>query len=231
MPLPTRPLLLCLALSLTLPAAAHSRADTPAPDDQALIDEVTATLREQGGAEPDAQATVDALNRISVGLYVKGRYAEAEQIAGIAYRYAGRVRGAEHPDTLISVNNLAELYRIQGRYGEAEPLFRHALEASERVLGAEHPGTLGSVNNLAVLYQAQGRYGDAEPLLRRALQASERVLGAEHPGPSSASTAWPSCTRPKAATARPSRSTAAHWRPASGCWGPSIPIHSSESTT
>ena len=65
--------------------------------------------------------------------------------------------GKEHPDTLVSVNNLALLYEAQGRYGEAEPLYRRALEAYERVLGKEHPDTLISVNNLAGLYQAQGR--------------------------------------------------------------------------
>ena len=37
--------------------------------------------------------------------------------------------GQEHPDTLLSVNNLAALYDAQGRYGEAEPLFKRALEA------------------------------------------------------------------------------------------------------
>ena len=41
-----------------------------------------------------------------------------------------RVLGPEHPDTLISVNNLADLYKAQGRYGEAEPLFRRALQAA-----------------------------------------------------------------------------------------------------
>jgi hypothetical protein len=37
-----------------------------------------------------------------------------------------RVLGPEHPDTLVSVNNLAELYRRQGRYTEAEPLYQRA---------------------------------------------------------------------------------------------------------
>ena len=57
--------------------------------------------------------------------------------------------GPEHPETLISVNNLAELYKAQGRYGEAEPLYKRALAASERALGPEHPDTLASVDNLA----------------------------------------------------------------------------------
>jgi hypothetical protein len=73
------------------------------------------------------------------------------------------VLGPRHPDTLISLNNLALLYRAQGRYSEAEPLYREALQASREVLGPRHPNTLASVSNLAVLYQAQGRYGRRRP--------------------------------------------------------------------
>jgi tetratricopeptide (TPR) repeat protein len=91
------------------------------------------------------------------------------------------VLGAEHPDTLVTVDNLAYLYASQGRYGEAEPLCQRALAARERVAGAEELGTLGSVNNLAYLYQRQGRYGEAEPLYQRATLGAERVLGANHP--------------------------------------------------
>ena len=40
-----------------------------------------------------------------------------------------RLLGAEHPNTLVSLNNLAGLYESQGRYDEAEPLYQRALEA------------------------------------------------------------------------------------------------------
>jgi hypothetical protein len=53
-----------------------------------------------------------------------------------------KVLGPEHPDTLASLNNLANLYQAQGRYGEAEPLYRRALAVMEKVLGPEHPDTL-----------------------------------------------------------------------------------------
>ncbi|AUB83301.1 CHAT domain-containing tetratricopeptide repeat protein [Candidatus Thiodictyon syntrophicum] len=149
--------------------------------EQALIDEVTAALREQTGVEPDAVAVVDVLNRITVGLLEEGRHADAEPFARIALDHGERVLGAEHPDTLASVNNLAGLYYSQGRYGEAEPLLRRALEARERVLGPNHPDTLSSVNNLAGLYLTQGRYSEAEPLCYRGFVANERALGAEHP--------------------------------------------------
>jgi len=92
-----------------------------------------------------------------------------------------RVLGPDYPDTLMSLNNLAELYAAQYRHGEAEPLLKRALEARERVLGREHPDTLLSVSDLAEVYQDLGRYGEAELLLKRALEARERVLGREHP--------------------------------------------------
>ena len=91
------------------------------------------------------------------------------------------MQGPKHPDTLQSMNNLAELYKAQGRYGEAEPLYHEALQLRGEVLGPKHPDTLQSMNNLG-LYWAQGsRYGEAEPLLREALQLRGEMLGPKHP--------------------------------------------------
>ena len=50
-----------------------------------------------------------------------------------------RTLGAEHPETLVSVNDLAGCLRAMGMLKDAEPLFQRALQASERTLGAEHP--------------------------------------------------------------------------------------------
>ena len=44
--------------------------------------------------------------------------------------------GTEHPDTLITANNLADTYRQQGRLAEAEALLVEVLAASRRVRGA-----------------------------------------------------------------------------------------------
>jgi pentatricopeptide repeat protein len=63
-----------------------------------------------------------------------------------------RVLGAEHPDTLISINNLASTYRNQGRWKEAEEMFVQVIETGKRVLGAEYPETLISIANLASTY-------------------------------------------------------------------------------
>ena len=89
--------------------------------------------------------------------------------------------GAEHEDTLSSLNSLANLLSDQGDLAAAGPLYRRALEARERTLGPEHPSTLNSLNNLALLLSDQGDLAAAEPLYRRALEARERSLGPEHP--------------------------------------------------
>ena len=60
-----------------------------------------------------------------------------------------RVLGEEHPDTLISMGNLASTYRNQGRWDEAEELEVQVMETSKRVLGEGHPDTPTSMMNLA----------------------------------------------------------------------------------
>ena len=75
-----------------------------------------------------------------------------------------RLLGKEHPDTLISMGNLAGTYYRQSRWEDAERLEVQVLELRKRVLGEEHPNTLSSIANLAATYTDQGRWKDAEDL-------------------------------------------------------------------
>jgi tetratricopeptide (TPR) repeat protein len=108
-------------------------------------------------------------------------YREAEPLYERVLKARERVLGEDHPETLISVNHLAELYQTQKRYSEAETLYKRALAAKEKVLGRDHLNTLDAVNNLAMLYDAQGRSTEAEALYNHVLEARERLLGSEHP--------------------------------------------------
>ncbi|MCA9086975.1 MAG: tetratricopeptide repeat protein, partial [Planctomycetaceae bacterium] len=81
-----------------------------------------------------------------------GLYSTAEPLLERALEASERLLGPEHPDTLGSMNNLAELLTCTGDYVNAEPLFRRTLEASERVLGSEHPSTLTILSNTAGLH-------------------------------------------------------------------------------
>ena len=68
-------------------------------------------------------------------------------------------QGPDHPNTLKSAVNLAELYRCQGKYDLAEPLMKKFLAKSETEKGPDHSDTLKSAVNLAELYGCQEKYG------------------------------------------------------------------------
>jgi hypothetical protein len=53
-----------------------------------------------------------------------------------------RVLGAEHPDTLTSMANLARTLKEQSRDGEAFEMMTLAVQLQRKVLGANHPSTL-----------------------------------------------------------------------------------------
>jgi tetratricopeptide (TPR) repeat protein len=92
-----------------------------------------------------------------------------------------RVLGPDHPDTLVSVNNLAGCLNELGDAAAAMPLYRRAVEGNERDLGPDHPDTLTCVSNLAGGLDALGDAAAALPLYRRALEGRERGLGSDHP--------------------------------------------------
>jgi hypothetical protein len=55
-----------------------------------------------------------------------------------------RVLGAEHPDTLTSMNNLAFSWKALGRVKEALELMEERVTLRTRILGTHHPHTLSS---------------------------------------------------------------------------------------
>ncbi|MFE3758028.1 tetratricopeptide repeat protein [Nocardia tengchongensis] len=57
---------------------------------------------------------------------------------------AQRILGADHADTLIARNNLANAYKSIGRIDEAVLLYEKNLSASEQILGDRHPFTLSA---------------------------------------------------------------------------------------
>ncbi|KAK8097365.1 kinesin light chain [Apiospora sp. TS-2023a] len=108
-------------------------------------------------------------------------YSEAEQMHRQTLALRETVLGREHPDTLSSMNNLANVLKNQGKYVEAEEMHRRTLALRETVLSREHPDTLASMNNLAESLRQQGKYVEAEEMHRETLALRETVLGREYP--------------------------------------------------
>ncbi|CAG8024249.1 unnamed protein product [Penicillium nalgiovense] len=61
--------------------------------------------------------------------------------------------GPNHTSTLVTVNNLGNLFSDQGKLKEAEEMYQRALVGQEEALGPNHTSTLDTVNNLGVLYK------------------------------------------------------------------------------
>jgi tetratricopeptide (TPR) repeat protein/tRNA A-37 threonylcarbamoyl transferase component Bud32 len=163
-------------------ARVQSRPDTK-PDPEL---KVRTALDRAAAAIPgkfDRQPAVEASIRQTIGkaYFDLGVYPEAQRHWERAAELRQRTLGPDHPDTLTSLNDLADAYRVQSAYKQAEPLFIKVLQTRRRVLGGENPATLSSMNELANLYLNQDKNAQAEPLLVKALAVQRRVLGPDHP--------------------------------------------------
>ena len=128
------------------------------------------------------QPEVEAAIRETIGqTYIDlGLYPEARKQLERALDLRRRVLGPEHPNTLKSMNSLANVYEVEGKYAQAETLASQTLEIKRRVLGPEHSDTLKSMNSLANVYDDEGKFAQAEALASQTLEIERRVLGPEH---------------------------------------------------
>jgi tetratricopeptide (TPR) repeat protein len=111
----------------------------------------------------------------------EGRYQKAIPLCQQSFTINKAHLGDRHPDTVTSMNNLAELYKSMSQYDRALPLLESALEIRQSELGDRHPDTATSMNNLAGLYQSICQYDRALLMLESALEIRQSELGNRHP--------------------------------------------------
>jgi len=130
----------------------------------------------------DKQPAVEAAIRKTIGQTYEdlGLYPEAAKQFERALDLRRRVLGPRHPDTLLSMTNLANVYEDDGKYPQAEALHNQALQIQRSSLGPEHRDTLNSMDNLAIDYESEGKYAQAEALQKQTLEIERRRLGPEH---------------------------------------------------
>ncbi len=151
-----------------------------------VLDVASEKIQEQsqaGGKFAD-KPLIEASIRATLGWTYRllGEYSAAEPHLEQARDLRLRKQGLMHPDTLMSMNNLASLYVDQGYFEKAEPLYREALKIRRRVSGPADPETNRLRSNLIHLLIREGRGDEAEPLL-----AEEEVLGLKNTTDSSLS--------------------------------------------
>ncbi|MFA7429629.1 MAG: toll/interleukin-1 receptor domain-containing protein [Rhodospirillaceae bacterium] len=132
-------------------------------------------------ATPDTAEEADLLSWLGRLYMEAGQAAQAKPLFRLTSEVQRRILGAEHSDTLTSMNNLAVTLLAEGDHAGALMLQEEALELQHRILGTEHPDTFISMNNLAATLEAQGDHVRAQVLHEQVLEVRRRVLGAEHP--------------------------------------------------
>jgi hypothetical protein len=214
---------------------AEALAESAPADDRARLETVAAGAALQSGHAEAALARSDAVvdskpadpgvlaAAAQIAATASADWASAVRLWGAAVDAIERDLGPDHPDTLISRNNLAYAYETAGDLARAIPLHEATLADSERILGPDHLNTLTSRNNLAYAYQAAGDLARAIPLYEATLADSERILGPDHPNSSPPATTSPTRTTRPATSHAPAPSTNARSPTASGSSVPSTP--------
>ncbi|HSK81448.1 MAG TPA: FxSxx-COOH system tetratricopeptide repeat protein, partial [Thermoanaerobaculia bacterium] len=104
------------------------------------------------------------LNQAGYFASTRGNLAGARKLQEQALKIQKRVLGGEHPDILMTMNNLADTLRALGDFAGARKLQEQTLKIQERVLGGEHSGTLMTMNNLAATLRNLGDLATARKL-------------------------------------------------------------------
>ncbi len=111
-----------------------------------------------------------------IGDFEKG----VEFLARASDIYKGAL-GADHPETLTTLNNLASAHRAAGNLPEAIDLFVQVRDAQVKHLGADHLDTLTTLFRLAGAYREAGRTPEAVVLHEQVRDGRVKQLGPNHP--------------------------------------------------
>jgi serine/threonine protein kinase/tetratricopeptide (TPR) repeat protein len=128
------------------------------------------------------QPLIEARLRLTIGhsfILLGDARTSAEQLEAARALYTQH-RGADHPDTLQSMNDLATSYRALGRITDALKLSEETLTLRKAKLGPDHADTLISMGNVANSYRAVGRHADALRLREETLTLQKAKLGPDH---------------------------------------------------
>src|SRR5258708_5197131 len=101
--------------------------------------------------------------------FLRKNYPTAEQFFQKAQIILEQALGEEHPDSLATINHLADAYRKEAKTILAETFYNDVLAVRRRVLGEGHPAVAQTFHGMAQLSCDQSQYTYAEELYKKAL--------------------------------------------------------------
>jgi non-specific serine/threonine protein kinase/serine/threonine-protein kinase len=130
-----------------------------------------------------SQPLIEARLRLTLGksFYFLGQAKKAAEQEEAARSLYARYLGADDPQTLQAMHNLASSWAVLGRVDDALKLREETLALRRAKLGPDNPDTLASMNNLALSYGDAGRHADALKLREETLARFKAAEGPTHP--------------------------------------------------
>jgi serine/threonine protein kinase/DNA-binding SARP family transcriptional activator len=159
---------------------AEEKRDPPLYDQlRARAEKAADQLQAEAVGDPLAMARLQTImGNTLCGL---GSYERAVEILQRARAARQQELGADHSDTLVTLNYLARAHQQAGKLPEAIALYEQVRDVRMKKLGADHPDTLATLNNLAGAYQANGKLPEAIALLQLVRDVRVKELEPDHP--------------------------------------------------
>jgi tetratricopeptide (TPR) repeat protein len=154
------------------------------PGSWPMCAQLTPHLVARRNAGPDDASVVadwaELLDRAGGYFHGRAAYSQAAQLYCDALAIREKALGPEHPDTAVSLNNLAVLLNDQGDLVGARSLHERALAINEKARGQTHKDTNRTRSHLARLLLMSGQPTEALALGETALAAHDKLLGQGH---------------------------------------------------
>jgi len=140
---------------------------------------VKAAEQLEGEAVGDPLAVARLQDQLGVSLISLGHADAALKFLHKAWETRRAAQGADHRETLESLNNLAACLLALGDFNKALPLLEEALERKKATLGPDDGDTLTAMNNLASAYQRAGQFDRAIPMYDAAVKRLKVIKGSD----------------------------------------------------
>ena len=136
--------------------------------------------------------TIDSMSSLAWCFFSQGQHEASPPKAQVLHERAQalhekvlllrtQVLGAEHKDTIASMNGVAWCFTALKQHTKAQPQHERVLQLRTQVLGEKHPRTISSIDNLAICLDHQGQHAEAQALHEKAVALRTEVLGDRHP--------------------------------------------------
>lgn len=129
---------------------------------------------------PDSNSLENAESSLAIVYTRLERYDEALELHERSIERSIATRGREHPDTLVSLDNLGVFYIQIGRSEAALALLGDVLEMRLRIFGEDHIKTYITRFMIGRAHSRLGEFEDAEAIFLSNIDGFTELLGADH---------------------------------------------------